>query len=730
MAKLRKVVVSRGIFLVEAPDAKVSILCGCPADSVKHLMKRGLIVPITVNGVTFETGPNVILLSDVMIQNGNFCNLAEFPILHMLYRQGMILPNHPNNSGLKPMLVGLRDQVIAQKEYIHRGNYGLVSYQELVAAGVEPAMAQEMLRIKLHFAFGAIRSPETLIDGLILESEPLEIRNGVMIRRLSLNRFEISYAGETTEVDLSLKPDEAYEVPYLLGFHTVHREYFGVIHAGEGDGWDTDRPCMASILMFQDRVYLLDAGPNIGATLTALGIGLGEIEGIFQTHCHDDHFSGMATLLRADRRIRYFSTPMVRHSVMKKLSALVGIEEQHLYDYFYYYDLKFDTWNDIGGLGVKPLYSPHPVETNIYFFRALCATGFRSYAHFADIASTDVLKGMTCEDDQAPGMSRARFEKVLADYAMPANVKKLDIGGGLIHGSARDFIDDRSDKLVLSHIARPLNNAERAIGSGAPFGTVEVLIPGNQNFAWRCAFEYLRSYFPNLPAFELRILLTTEKVLVNPETILIREGTPGASIYLILTGTVEVIRSSSNLRNTLSAGALVGELSGLHGLPALETCRTVSFVEALCFPRGFYTDFVKRHDLFGNIQRVQAYREFLAGTRLCGEIASAVSLNRIADTMRIQTFAAGTVIDRTEIKGIALVKVGEVNRLSGSRVVETMGPGEFFGEDWGSYFPDYGHRLETTQPTSVYSIPAEVLKDIPGVRWKIFETWQRRRALR
>jgi len=47
----------------------------------------------------------------------------------------------------------------------------------------------------------------------------------------------------------------------------------------------------------------------------------------------------------------------------------------------------------------------------------------------------------------------------------------------------------------------------------------------------------------------------------------------------------------------------------------------VSFVEALRFPYNFYIDFVKRHALFPDIQRVQAYREFLAGTRLCGEIA-------------------------------------------------------------------------------------------------------------
>jgi hemerythrin len=41
---------------------------------------------------------------------------------------------------------------------------------------------------------------------------------------------------------------------------------------------------MGSIVLFQGRVYLIDAGPNIDHALTALGIGVNEIDGIFHTH--------------------------------------------------------------------------------------------------------------------------------------------------------------------------------------------------------------------------------------------------------------------------------------------------------------------------------------------------------------------------------------------------------------------------------------------------------------
>ncbi|MBT6878036.1 MAG: cyclic nucleotide-binding protein, partial [Gammaproteobacteria bacterium] len=135
MRKIKMIEVAPGISWIEVPEVDLRILCGCPADSVKHLMKRGLIVFTERDGVKYELGPNAILLSDVLLQNGEFSSMAEFPVLQMLYRQGMILPGHPNNNGQKPLLIGSKDQVHAQMEYIYRGNYGLVSKEEMLAAG-------------------------------------------------------------------------------------------------------------------------------------------------------------------------------------------------------------------------------------------------------------------------------------------------------------------------------------------------------------------------------------------------------------------------------------------------------------------------------------------------------------------------------------------------------------------------------------------------------------------
>ena len=83
----------------------------------------------------------------------------------------MIIPNHINNKGLKPLLIGTKKQVQAQLSYIYRGNYGLTSIEEIMATGVDKTTAEEMMKIKLHFAFKAIKTSKDFLDSKIIEDE-------------------------------------------------------------------------------------------------------------------------------------------------------------------------------------------------------------------------------------------------------------------------------------------------------------------------------------------------------------------------------------------------------------------------------------------------------------------------------------------------------------------------------------------------------------------------------
>lgn len=722
---MRVVKVATGIHWLDIPEADLRVLCGCPADAVKHLMKRGLVQRMDVDGTVCETGPNAILLSDVALQNGEFSNLSEFPILQMLYRQGTLLPGHPNNKGAKPLLIGLKEQVAAQLAYLYRGNYGLASREELIDAGLSREEADDWMRAKLRFAFGAIKASDELVDSCVVGDAPVEITPGVTIRRLDLNVYEIIHEDDGVVVDLNLEPGETYEPPYPLNYHNLRREYFAVVHSGEGDGWDVNRPTMSSVLMFQGKIFLIDAGPNLHAILKALGIGINEVEGIFQTHSHDDHFCGLTTLIRADRRIRYYAIPAVRAAVTKKLAALAGIAEASFEDYFEIRDLALDTWNDIEGLGVKPIFSPHPVETTIFAFRALSEAGVMTYGHYADIVSFDVLRQMIAEDPAVPGISPQLAAKVREDYLMPCDIKKIDAGGGLIHGVAEDFADDRSPKIILAHTAADLTIAQRKIGSGAPFGTVDVLIPSARDYALRKAHGFLSAYFPNVPRHELEMLLNRPILDINAESIILRQGERCQAVTMPLSGLTEVLSDSGDGRHLLSSGVLIGESACLDDRITTKTYRAASFVKAISWPVELYRDFIRQNDLLDQTLAMADMRGVFAQTRLFGENVSTPVLNRLVRASSASTVKPGQMVDERD-DSLYLIRSGLLERLNGGKVTEVLEKGDFFGESMVLHGRPPVSRVVAHQRCELIAIPGSLLRDIPIVRWKLFEAHLRR----
>lgn len=726
--QIHKIEVSRGIQWIEIPEVDLRILCGCPADAVKHLAKRGLVLSQEKNGVTSETGPNAILLSDVLLQNGEFANLAEFPVLQMLYKQGLIIPNHPNNTGQKPLLIGTAAQIHSQMRYIYRGNYGLISREEMLETGASEEQATEMMRLKLKFAFGSIRPTSDFIDTLVLNgTEPIKIRNGVTVRRIELNVFEISYQNEAVTVNLNLNPTETYECAYPLGFRRFEPEYFAVIHSGEGDGWDPNRPSMSSIITYQGSVYLIDAGPHLLNTMAALGIGIDQIDGIFHTHAHDDHFAGLTALMRAGRKIRYFSTPLVRASVEKKLSALLGMDESDFNDFFTVENLVFDQWNDIHGLEVMPIFSPHPVETNLFVFRTLWADGYRTYAHFADIASLDTLKAMVTDKPESPGLSLELYERIREAYLTPYDLKKIDIGGGMIHGNPRDFRHDTS-RILLAHRATDLTSEEKEIGSSASFGTVDVLIKGLSEGFRRHAFSYLEANLPGIALNDLRMLINHPIIDINPGAILIKEGKIPSEVLLLVSGQVEKIRTRDNLFGHLSAGAFIGDETILGDCAAQYTYRASSFVRVLRLPLRLYTEVIRRNGLLESVQHFIKMRNFLNTTSLFSEGLPVDVLNQIIHGMQEQEFKVGSMLTNADIEVINIIRSGTIERCVGDKVLDVLKAKDFFGEEFAILKIPSLFQLRVSEDTQVLQLPAHLLENVPILRWKIFDNYQKQVA--
>jgi hemerythrin len=483
MSLIKKRKVLDGVYWVEIPKVNLFILCGCPADSIKHLFKMGLVQNIEHKGVQYQTGPNAILLSDLLFQEGELSNLSEFPILHMFYNQGMILPKHPNNTGNHPYLIGSEEQVSAQMNYIFRGNYGLVSEKEYKKTKVTEDFIRENMRVKLKFAFGRFTPSEEMINGIPVSDHITEIKDGVTIQRKKINVFEISFQGKSVVVDLNLKKYRKYKPTYQLPNIKLKKPYFGIVHTGEGNGWDPKRPCVGSVVIFNGKIFLIDTGPNIVQTLKALKIKIKEIEGIFFTHVHDDHFAGLYSIISKNTKIKIFATAVVQSTLEKKLAALLMKKQSEVKSLFQYHELKLDQWNDYQNMLIKPLLSPHAIDTTIFVFKVRGNDRDYTYGHFSDIAAISWLENMLVKQSGDNGISIEYLNYVKECFALKLDVKKVDVGGPAIHGDEEDFLDDPSNKLVLAHTTQPLNKRQLEIGKQAEFGELDILIenPPDEN---------------------------------------------------------------------------------------------------------------------------------------------------------------------------------------------------------------------------------------------------------
>lgn len=475
MALITKRKILDGVYLVEIPPVDLRLLCGCPSDAIKHLALKGLLPIVEKDGVKYESGPNAILLSDNLVQKGDLVNLTEFPVLHMFYNQGMILPKHPNH-GQTPIMIGREASVKAQMEYIFMGNYGLVEEEQFTSVGETPEFAREYIRMKLRFAQGRFIPSDELIHGVFLEEEPVEIKSGVMISRQESNIFKIDYLGESVLIDLNLKKYQKYRASYRLPRIKTGRHYFSIIHSGEGDGWDPNRPCLSSIIQYNGEFFLMDSGPHILATLKAFALKPAQLGGIFFTHVHDDHFAGLYSLLSRKKRLKVFATNTVRSTIVHKLMVLLTLTEEEINRYIEFIELERDSWNDYNGMEIKPVPSAHPIDTTIFIFRVKDRDGYKSYGHYSDIVALSWLKKMIQEDTSKPGVTEEYMQMIRDTFNIPVDVKKIDVGGPVVHGDAEDFARDTSGRIVMGHTHTPFTERQLEIGDEVEFGEEEILI--------------------------------------------------------------------------------------------------------------------------------------------------------------------------------------------------------------------------------------------------------------
>ena len=712
---MTKVPVLPGVWWVEIPEAGLRVLCGTPMDSIKHLMKLGLVKKIEKDGVVFEMGPNAILLSDVSIQRGKFWNLAEFPVLHMLYRQGMVIPGHPGNTGDKPILTGLSQRAEAVLSYIYRGTYGLVTQDEMRESGIPEEQLEELWRLKLKFAPGGIKLPHELVDVKPVDDGIVELSDGVTLTRDSENKYTFKSNGKSVSVDMTLPEGRDWSASYTLNNVDTKEGYFSITHIGEGNGWDPDRPCMGSLITYRGNKYLIDAGPGIDYSLEALGTDLSEIQGLFITHAHDDHFAGLTCLLRGDRKIKIYATKPVMATVRYKCAALLEHDLSFLDRLVDVQYLEEDKWNDINGLEVRPTMSPHPLETTIMFFRALWEGGYKSYAHLADIISDKVLSGYISPD----GISKEFRKRVFSEYHRKADIKKIDVGRGLIHGFAEDFINDPSSRLILSHTEGSLSSAEKEIGASVSFGQVDILIPDRGDRLRELSSELLERTFPGLPRDDFNLLINGEIQTIVPGTPLLKKNSIPESLTLIITGTVDAVDNGKSPSIRFTAGSLIGEYEFLTREAADTAYRSRNHVKVLRIPADIYVHALSKANMLEQRLKVLENRRHLLSGKFPGNVVSCPRLDDLSAVLKEKTWRKGRKISSGKDE-LYILSEGSLTELraKGQKSSRVLGSGDWFNLQ-SIFSTSSDVSWQARERCRVWILPGDMIREIPILGWTL-----------
>lgn len=694
---MNKTDITKGISYLEVPEENLRILCGCPENSIKFVMQKGLTKPVVINGFKLVSGPNAILLSDISLLNSHFLNFSEFPVLHHQFFQGAAF----NGTNEKFTLIGSSRSVENQFRYIKRGLWGLESREELFSAGLDSESTDKILAMgKYH---KGNKSDLDIVEKVCIAGKT-RIKGDLFIERLSINKFRFTYNDNEEIIDLNLEADaKGVGLPYQIKKTGVEYSEFGITTVGDGNGWNPDEPCMGSLITCKGKRYLVDSGPGSLNLLEYLGINPSELEGIFITHSHDDHFAGILSLLNSDIKLKFLATALVLTSVQKKLEELLDIDRAELKRFIDFIELKEGVWSDIGDMEVRPNYSFHTIETNVFYFRVMDQNNnWKTYGHINDIISRKDLDIMI-EKDKSGIITKEWTDIWFNNYFYPCTFKRIDAGGGVVHGDAGDFTRDKSEKIILSHLNHAIDTS-RSENFAPPtkFGYTEILIPSQKNYPLEKAETIVRE-LSFLLGKDIKSNIGAKDIFIyNPDDLILKRDEKLEHIYMVLSGTVK----DENRRDYISGDFLYTFNS------EKKSQMTFTSSTRCCLARVKFKNF---NSCMKNLEFTNSFR-FLRNCSYFTYGFSLVNLLNLSKIMNRIKIRKGSDLSELD-EGYFFIESGKIALVSNGSVKQTLAK-----DSLSKVYRKNGDiSLEATENSVLYFFSDSGAARFPSLYWSIFE---------
>jgi hemerythrin len=611
-----------------------------------------------------QYGINAILLNDKYIDNNKLSNLIEFPLFYMLYNQSKYFNN---NTIKKPIILySSYLQILLQMNYFYVGHYGIVSIEELEKY-LTKKDSQNLYNMKLFFAQGEFKNLEQTVDLILIpKNKYKQIHNQSYIQKISNNNYQIKYKDSISNINLTKNNFPTSKYIQQINTQQINtNDYFSIIHIGEGDGWNKDYPSMGSIVNFNSKLYIIDTPPNIDKILVSLNISINDIEGIIHTHIHDDHFIGFFSLLNTHKKLKYIASPLIRENLLRKLASIHNRDILSLF--FDVIDLDLDKWNNIDGMEIKPFLSAHPVDTTCLFIRAkdTDTQEYKTYAHLADIAGFDFLDNIKEKKD----IDNDFINKIKDYYKTQVNVKKIDVGGGIIHGNYEDFLDDKSTKIRFSHLSDYKTIDKKYHKNIANMGEIDTLIETKQNNKDLHYKSQIKKIFDFCSDSQIDNILNTKHTF-NPNTVIYDVGDNIKNIYLILSGEVKYINKQKE--NTLINNSHIGKYEYIQNTKCVYQYISNNYVSVVSIPKDIFQ--IKYKNI--SIQKYDSflYKHFIYKQYINDEVSLSISTSIQEITLDKDVIVNNDFFNQY----CYILKEGSIEIKTMDITLDTINKGDFF----------------------------------------------------
>jgi CRP-like cAMP-binding protein/glyoxylase-like metal-dependent hydrolase (beta-lactamase superfamily II) len=429
---------------------------------------------------------------------------------------------------------------------------------------------------------------------------------------------------------------------------------FGVTVLGASHGFDVSGKTTGFLLWMGGRAILVDPPTDSTEYLRARGIAPKTIDGVILTHCHADHDAGTFQKLLEEAQISLYTTPHILGSFLRKYSSLSGLSEDLLRRTFSFHPVRIGAPVHVRGGELWFRYTLHSIPTigfdAFYGNRSISISGDTLYdpERVTDMFDKGIL-------------DKARFEDLIG---FPGHHSAILHEAGIppLHtptSALAELSDEVKKRLYLVHIAAkdvPTGTGLRAAREGLEH-TIRVEPSAAPRFS--DAIELLDifsmvDFLRDLPLSRSRSLLQVARRMTLPAgERIVTQGTHGDSFYIIVNGTVQVVRDGVPIKR-YRAGDYFGEMAILLEQPRSADVIAKSDVDLVALDRNDFLAALRGSEMLTRLERLVRVRdegawELLAQNSVLGHLTS-------AQKTQLQTYLVPCHVETDEL----LWEAGEV----------------------------------------------------------------------